>query len=114
MLDDKTRALLGDRAAQERLTAAGVLLPCPCCRGTATTKVQKVEYGLSGTIIRCNKCGLSLYSPDKKAESIPGAIRNVPIENHTRIAIERWNTRAAILAPEQMAALDRMEEHNGN
>lgn len=25
MLDDKTRALLGDRAAQERLTAAGVL-----------------------------------------------------------------------------------------
>ena len=25
MLDDKTRALLGDRAAQERLTDAGVL-----------------------------------------------------------------------------------------
>lgn len=31
MLDDKTKALLGDRAAQERLTAAGVLLPCRTC-----------------------------------------------------------------------------------
>lgn len=28
MLDDKTLALLGDREAAERLTAAGVLLPC--------------------------------------------------------------------------------------
>lgn len=28
MLDEKTRALLGDREAQERLTEAGVLVPC--------------------------------------------------------------------------------------
>lgn len=31
-MDEKTLALLGDRAAQERLTAAGVLLPCPVLR----------------------------------------------------------------------------------
>lgn len=34
-MDDKTLALLGDREAQERLTAAGVLLPCGRCGGEA-------------------------------------------------------------------------------
>ena len=28
MLDEKTRALLGDREAQEAITARGELLPC--------------------------------------------------------------------------------------
>ena len=34
-MDDKTLALLGDSAAAERLTEAGVLLPCPFCGGEA-------------------------------------------------------------------------------
>lgn len=29
-MDDKTRALLGDKEAAKRLTDAGVLLPCMC------------------------------------------------------------------------------------
>ena len=106
-MDDRTLALLGIHIAQERVTKRGELLPCPLCGSAPTIKVQEVEYGLSGTIIRCNKCGLSLYSPSKKAEFIPGAIRNVPIENHTMIAVARWNTRAPILAPEQIEKLLR-------
>lgn len=105
MLDDKTLAMLGDRAAQDRFTERGELLPCPCCRGTAKIKTQKVEYGLSGTIIRCNGCGLYLYSPDKKAKLITGAVRNVPIENHTMIGIKKWNTRSHILTPELIKKL---------
>lgn len=35
MLTDKELALLGDREAQERLTEAGVLLPCPHCNAPA-------------------------------------------------------------------------------
>lgn len=108
-MDDRTLALLGDRAAQERITKRGELLPCPMCGCAPTIKVQEVEYGLSGTIIRCNKCGLSLYSPSKKAELIHGAVRNVPIENHTVIGKKRWNTRAPILTPEQIKRLEEME-----
>ena len=32
-MDDIKRALLGDKEAARRLTEAGVLLPCPGCRG---------------------------------------------------------------------------------
>lgn len=32
-MDDKTSALLGDHEAAKRLTEAGVLLPCPFCKG---------------------------------------------------------------------------------
>lgn len=109
VLTDTQLALLGDRAAQERITERGELLPCPLCGSAPTIKVQEVEYGLSGTIIRCNKCGLSLYSPSKKAKLISGAVRNVPIENHTMIGFARWNTRAPILTPEQIKRLEEME-----
>lgn len=40
-MDDKTLVLLGDREAQERLTAAGVLLKCPFCGNDAV--VHEVE-----------------------------------------------------------------------
>ena len=32
-MTDEKRALLGDHEAAKRLTAAGVLLPCPGCGG---------------------------------------------------------------------------------
>ena len=45
MIDDATLALLGDRAAQERITARGELLPCPLCgaelRNHSPTKEDK-------------------------------------------------------------------------
>lgn len=33
MLDDRTLALLGDKAAQGRITERGELLACPFCGG---------------------------------------------------------------------------------
>lgn len=95
MTELERRALLGDKQAQEECTQKGIVLPCPMCSGTPVVKVKKAEYGLSGTIIRCNVCGVYLFSPDAKAKSVPGAIRNVPIKNHKKIGIERWNTRPA-------------------
>lgn len=50
---------------------------------------------MSGTIISCKKCMVQLYSPDQKAVSTPDGVRNMPIENHERIGIGRWNTRPA-------------------
>lgn len=95
MTELERRALLGDRKAQEECTRQGILLPCPLCGEQAGVKTKKSEYGLSGTIIRCNKCGLQLYSPDAKAKSIPGGIRNAAIENHREIGFSCWNTRPA-------------------
>lgn len=92
MLDDKTRALLGDRAAQERLTAARVLLSCPFCG--ARMEVRKGStYGLYKT--KCVFCG---------AESAQ--------QGNEILTIFRNNTRAAILTPEQLAALERMEANH--
>lgn len=89
MLDDKAKALLGDRAAQERLTAAGVLLPCPCCAGKADC--WEDTGNLKG-FAQCMDCELMIQSTSKEA------------------ATAEWNTRAAILTPEQLAELERMEE----
>ena len=95
MTEIERRALLGDARAQEECTQQGIVLPCPFCGGPATVKSQKVQYGLSGTIISCKKCMVQLYSPDAKAVPTTDGVRNIPIENHRKIGIGRWNTRLA-------------------
>lgn len=97
MLDDKTRALLGDRSAQERLTAAGVLLQCAHCGKQAYISVDpECEPDSMGrkwayTVVCGTCCATSglCFSPEM-----------------ARLA---WNTRAAVLTPEQLAELERME-----
>lgn len=93
MNDLERRALLGDKQAQEECTRSGILLACPFCGGHVTIKTQKVEYGLSGTIISCKKCMVQLYSPDEEAVPTSDGVRNIPVENHKEIGIGRWNTR---------------------
>ena len=95
MTDLERRALLGDAEAQRECTEKWIVLPCPFCGGPATAKPQKVQYGLSGTIISCKKCMAQLYSPDERAVPTPDGLRNMPIENHVKIGIGRWNTRPA-------------------
>ncbi|MDY5007611.1 Lar family restriction alleviation protein [Candidatus Allofournierella merdipullorum] len=95
MEDIERRALLGDKQAQEECTRQGIVLPCPFCGGPAALKTQKVQYGLSGTIISCKKCMVQLYSPDQRAVSTSIGVRNRPIEKHKEIGIGRWNTRPA-------------------
>lgn len=87
------QALLGDQAAQKECTEKGIILPCPFCGGKPEIKIQSVQYGISGTIIRCQKCGARVFCLDAQAQTIKGKLVNVPIQNHTEIAIRRWNTR---------------------
>ena len=85
-MDDRVLALLGDREAAERLTAAGVLLECPFCGGT-----EILEGSLAGEVwYFCGKDGCSALGPSSSGEY--GA----------RLA---WNTRATVLTPAQLALL---------
>lgn len=95
MLDEKTRALLGDREAQEAITARGELLPCQC-GGNAKCQVEDVRStGIFkySAIITCKKCEISLFS---SGETAVEAFEN---------AVKLWNTRAPLLNPAQMEAL---------
>jgi hypothetical protein len=92
-MDDKTRALLGDREAAKRLTDAGVLLPCPFCKG----EVRRV-IGFGGlNFFRCRKCG-AVVSFD-----------NDYYNAHKDEAITAWNTRAPILSAEEMEMLEGVQ-----
>ena len=85
MLDDKVLALLGDREAAERLTAAGVLLECPFC-GARMEVRNGSAYGFYKT--KCVFCG---------AESAQ--------QGNEILARLRNNTRAPVLTPAQLALL---------
>lgn len=102
MLDDKTLALLGDRAAQERLTEAGVLLPCHCGGNVKMVCFEKrgIPSGDMGYLaeIKCPECW---------AELRRWALRKKWAKES---ATKGWNTRTAILTPEQLEAMERMEE----
>lgn len=77
-MDDRVLALLGDREAAERLTAAGVLLECPFCGGNAEEQ---------DNWIFCITCGVGYeeFDPEESRKA--------------------WNTRAPILTPVQLALL---------
>lgn len=82
-MDDKTLALPVAQEAAERLTAAGVLLECPLCGSESAIRTV----------------GCSFWCPDCKASvSFPSYIG--PEE-----ALKRFNTRAPVLTPAQLALL---------
>lgn len=86
-LTDAQLALLGDRAAQERVTERGELLPCPICGENEI----KSCYVMGDFWFQCNKCGCGcgFHSSEK-------------------IARNDWNTRSPILTPEQIKRLEEM------
>ena len=94
MLDEKTRALLGDREAQERLTDAGVLLPCHC-GGEMEIMVPKGIASCLADIYYRPRC--------KECFAIGAAGRTA------KQAIRFWNTRAPILSSEEMEMMEGME-----
>lgn len=95
MTELERRALMGDREAQEDCTRQGIVLPCPFCGGIPVRKTQKVEYGLSGTIIKCTQCHATIFSPDTIAKSDGLKLVNKPVLNHIELGIAKWNTRSA-------------------
>lgn len=105
-MDEVRLALLSDKAAQERMTERGELLPCPFCGGSPKVKIQKQQYGLSGTIIRCRQCLSSVYCLDKCAQITENGMKNIPVTNHRFLALKKWNTRAPILTPEELKKLE--------
>lgn len=91
-MDDRTLALLGDRAAQERITERGELLPCSWCGKTPTENDLMPFWN-----------GYTLFHDCKKA----GPMR---VKGKTRYAVcLAWNTRAFLLTPEQIKRLEEME-----
>lgn len=97
MLDEKTRALLGDREAQEAFTARGELLGCPCCGSEVYVGEESDYEGHQEWIsIYCIKCGLEM-----NGEKTPYGIDKEEVKK----LIVKWNHRAPLLTPEQMEAL---------
>lgn len=101
-MDDRTLALLGDRAAQERITERGELLPCPYCGEAPSTRVNgfREEITLS---IGCFKCG------ERKSIRLDALDMEFPQLEYGFKKISRlWNTRAPILTPEQKRLEDEL------
>lgn len=90
-MDDRTLALLGDRAAQERITDRGELLPCPFCLGRSG--------GIDGTILKFDIGGL--YAHKRTGKCV--------LDGMIIYDKAQWNTRAPILTPEQIKRLEEME-----
>lgn len=87
-MDDRTLALLGDRAAQERITELGELLPCHCIGSApqlAQTNIDERNY----YHVLCRSCGSGTF-----------------LSRNKRIVIKAWNTRAPILTSEQIERLE--------
>lgn len=98
-MDDRTLALLGDRAAQERVTERGELLPCPKCGGEVEEHGPEdwkptwhdPDSGGDPVNYVC-KCGLAFCIGS--------------YDYHE--TMKAWNTRAPILTPEQIKRLEEM------
>lgn len=102
-MDEKTRALLGDREAQEAITARGELLPCPFCGSEPDTRAKVKSQHLEMAVV-CFECGTSKAV---KVEICDTEFRE--IENAMIVAAGAWNHRPPLLTPEQMEARERME-----
>ena len=88
-MDDIKLAMLGNKEAAKRLTDAGVLLPCPMCKGEGALDS---EFPMGAFWVLCTGCGLQTEAFETEAEA--------------RLA---WNTRAPILSEEEMEMLEGME-----
>lgn len=89
-MDDLKKALLGDHEAAKRLTDAGVLVPCPMCKGEAYENSWRDESRrLNPTSIKCKKCGIETR-----------------VYNRIKDARLAWNTRAPILSAEEIQKLE--------
>lgn len=88
-MDDIKLALLGNKEAAKRLTDAGVLVPCPGCRGKARVRSERYYQPNVRRNVICTKCftNSGWYKTEYEA----------------RLA---WNTRTPILSAEEIEMID--------
>ena len=133
-MDDIKLALLGDKAAQERLTERGELLPCAHCKGNG--KVSFKDYRFIGKNFKgdrkivyrvqiiCNKCRSRgkpiftgpLVNPNPYITKWGNCYADTDVCNaetyafsgYVKAAISEWNTRAPILTPRDLEERKRL------
>ena len=113
-MDDRTLALLGDRAAQERITERGELLPCPFCGGEVKIILCDDEGNHHGDEYENDPwsgIGFMLYHDENQNADCTiaheeGGQFGRWIYDTRKEAIKAWNTRAPILTPEQIKRLE--------
>ena len=103
-MDDRTLALLGDKAAQERITERGELLECPFCFGKPTTRIR-VKAECVEMEVKCFNCGVSKYSVVEICDT-----EFNKLESGMNLVIKLWNARAPILTETQLALLKIAQE----
>lgn len=113
-MDDVKLALLGDRAAQERITARGELLPCHRCKGKPEISSNLRIYSEKPVYfwnIRCTICGYVLdgYGTIYTVLDSGEIVLEDGFDGRQR-TIKLWNTRAPILSEEELERL-KGEEH---
>lgn len=92
-VDDVKLAMLGDKAAQERITDRGALLPCPGCKTRIGVAIRCTET--KAEIVCQHKfCGFRVVKTCKDGADI-ALLR----------AKKSWNTRAPILSAEELEEL---------
>lgn len=112
-MDDIKKAMLGDKAAAERLTKRGELLPCPMCnseeisiQGDGYNVYDPETLGYVDSVddefiyVACENCGLTTEAIYLEDEEFEDAVKKVTA---------KWNTRPQLLTKEQIEALERME-----
>ena len=87
-MDDVKLAMLGNKDAAKRLTDAGVLLPCPHCKGRATLVEGTLQAPGKYSVVCC-ECFCATKWCILKED-----------------AIGRWNARAPILSAEEIQKLE--------
>lgn len=108
-MDDVKLALLGDRAAQERITARGELLPCHRCRGKPEISSRlRIDGGKPVYFwdITCTACRYKLngYGTAYIVLDSGEVVLEDGFDGRQR-TIKLWNTRAPILSAEELEVL---------
>ena len=133
-MDDVRLALLGDKAAQERLSERGELLPCAHCKGKG--KVSFKDYRFIGKNFKgdrkivyrvqiiCNKCRSRgkpiftepLINPNPYITKWGNCYADTDVCNsetnkfssYVKAAISAGNAHAPILTPEELKKLEEL------
>lgn len=131
-MHDIKRALLGDKEAAKRLTDAGVLVPCPHCKGNGKVSFKDHRFvgqnfcGDKKLVYRvqviCNKCRSRgnpvftepLVNPNPYITKWGNCYADTDVCNeetnvfseYVESAIREWNTRAPILSESELKKLE--------